>query len=329
MTHTLSTVPIWRAIQRENFVRLKPLMDFLQLDLSLRKELIEPPNFALNLPKRLAEKIEKNTLTDPILRQFVPLKFELDNHPEFVLDPVEDQNFREQTRLLQKYRGRALLLTTSACAMHCRYCFRQNLDYGLIEDFSYELERIKEDTSIHEVILSGGDPLSLSDEKLSSLLEKLESFDHVTKIRFHTRFPIGIPERITPSFLSLLSQKRVQFFFVFHINHPKELDEDVLRAIAQIRNLGHITLNQAVLLKGVNDNNETQLELHQILCNHGILPYYLHQLDRVQGAAHFEVEPQRGHKIIEYLRSHLPGYGVPRYVQEIPHKPNKMPMRED
>ncbi len=321
-----SSLPSWRAIQKENFVYLKPLLDFLELSLKQREEIAVQSNFTLNLPRRLAEKIKKGSLDDPILKQFVPLKLEHEINSKFILDPVQDNLFRPETRLLQKYKGRALLLTTSACAMHCRYCFRQNLDYGDVENFSKELYFIKNDSSLHEVFLSGGEPLSLSDQKLNYLLNEIEEFSHITKIRFHTRFPIGIPERIDDSFLKLLKDRRLKFYFVFHINHPKELDKEILYKISLLQNLGALTLNQAVLLKGINDSFETQLELHKVFIDAGILPYYLHQLDRVRGTSHFEVDQGKGHKIMEYLRANLPGYGVPTYVQEIPQKPNKTPL---
>ncbi len=210
--------------------------------------------------------------------------------------------------------------------MHCRYCFRQNFDYGDSSDFSNELARIEKDTSLHEIILSGGDPLSLGDRKLKQLLDQIEKIPHITKVRFHTRFPIGIPERLDADFLELLNNRRYKVYFVFHINHAKELDREIIAAISNLQKLGVITLNQAVLLKGINDNYETQQELHLALVDCGILPYYLHQLDRVEGAAHFEVNPDKGRKIIQHLRSHLPGYAVPSYVQEIPKEPNKTPL---
>jgi len=243
-----------------------------------------------------------------------------------LLDPVGDEQARKSTRLLKKYSGRALLISTPACAMHCRYCFRQNFDYQKSESFTEEIDILRSDTSIHEVILSGGDPLSLSDEKLRILLDQLEGISHIKKIRFHTRFLLGIPERVDSSFLSILKDRRVQLYFVFHINHPKEIDEDLLYSAKKLRESGGILLNQSVLLKGVNDSCKTQLELHQALIDGGILPYYLHQLDRVAGTAHFEVDPDRGREIIEYLQIHLPGYGVPRYFQEIPNQPNKTPL---
>ncbi|MFI5333617.1 MAG: KamA family radical SAM protein, partial [Chlamydiales bacterium] len=218
-----------------------------------------------------------------------------------------------------KYEGRALLLTTAACAMNCRFCFRRNFDYQENESFfEQELQAIEKNTSLSEIILSGGDPLSLSDEKLDALLEKLAKIPHLKRLRFHTRFPIGIPERIDTSFLDLLKRSHLQIFFVIHCNHPNELDEDIFAALKEIQKLGIPVLNQNVLLKGVNDDAKTLETLMRTLADHGILPYYLNQLDRVQGAAHFEVEEKKGQALMAEIARSLSGYTVPHYVREIP-----------
>lgn len=316
---------LWREMQRTSFTQLKPLLDFLEIPLDQRKQFVGS-SFPINVPIRLAEKMEKRNPRDPLFLQFVPLRHELEVKSGFELDPIQDEQFRSSKRLLKKYKGRALLLATSACAMHCRYCFRQNFDYDKASDFSSELELIRCDESIHEVILSGGDPLSLSDEKLKELIDAIESIPHVTKLRFHSRFIVGIPQRVDDSFLSILENRRLQVYFILHINHPKELDCDVIHAVKRLRPVVAATMNQSVLLQGINDNFETQLELCESLVNSGIIPYYLHQLDKVEGAAHFEVSIERGHRIIQYLREHLPGYAVPKYVREIPHHTSKTPL---
>lgn len=317
------SAPLWRQVQKQNFKDVDQLCDFLEMDNSLREKLVKRSAFSLNLPKRLALKIQKNTLDDPILRQFVAFNEESFINPSFKEDPVNDEAFRKKGRLLHKYQGRALLVTTGACAMHCRYCFRKNFEYGGMPSFEEELKILKEDSSISEIILSGGDPLSLSNENLKKLIAELESIDHLKRLRFHTRFPIGIPERIDDEFLELLKNTRFQVWFVIHCNHFLELDDDVLASLKKIMMLGVPVLNQAVLLKDVNDNFECLKTLFETLTNHGILPYYLHQLDPVQGAMHFEVSIQEGLKLIERLKGHLPGYGVPKYVQEIPFASSK------
>lgn len=311
---------MWRQIQKNNFRSLTQLADFLEIPF---EALNTSPHFPLNLPRRLAEKMEKGKLADPLLRQFVPLKEEGEKTPGFTLDPVEDSRFCKTPKLLQKYQGRALLLSTSACAMHCRYCFRQNFEYAKKDPFESELDELRQNPEIHEVILSGGDPLSLADRDLESLLTNLEAIPHLKIIRFHTRFPIGIPERITPAFCALLEKAKKQIIFVLHANHPKELDEDVLGALKQIP---HPLLLQSVLLKGVNDHFETLKSLYEKAISHGIIPYYLHQLDPVSGAAHFAVESSIGVNLIEKLRSNLPGYAVPRFVAEVPGALHKTPL---
>lgn len=321
---TSETIPLWRQIQRQNFTRLGALADYLELEPALREKLLARPRFALNLPLRLAEKIEKNTLEDPILRQFIPLQDELDFSSGFPADPVQDARFRKTKKLLHKYKGRALLVTTSACAMHCRYCFRQNFPYETAEKgFEEELKAIREDESLSEIILSGGDPLSLSDAALGSLLNDLDAIPHLKRIRFHTRFPIGIPERIDAPFLSQLRSLRKQLFFVIHCNHPRELDGDTFSALKKIQLLGIPVLNQSVLLKGVNDSEETLLALSEALLDAGVMPYYLHELDPVQGSAHFAVPQERGRELVRHVQENLSGFGVPRLAREEPGRLSK------
>lgn len=314
----------WRQIQRENFNQWKPLVEFLQLDAENAREVLHKCDFPLNLPRRLAEKIEKNNLDDPILRQFVPLQEEKVATSAFCADPVGDSLSQKTTKLLHKYVGRALLLCSSACAMHCRFCFRQKFPYETEQKlFGPELDLIAQDSTLEEIILSGGDPLSLSDQMLGDLLHDLSSIPHVQRIRFHTRFPIGIPERIDASFLAILTRTKAQIIFTVHINHPKELDKEVIDRLKKIQKLGIPVLNQAVLLKGVNDNLLTLKSLFETLINAGIIPYYLHQLDQVQGSAHFKVDEEIGLYLLEQLRASLPGYAIPQYVREIAGRPSK------
>ena len=316
---SLLTAPKWRQIQRSNFVSWESLLDYLELN---GKRVSTA--FPLNLPLRLAQKIQKGNLKDPILLQFLPSSNEHIQNKSFSQDPVSDQAMRRSEKLLHKYQGRALLLCSSACAMHCRYCFRQNYPYETnTKDFDHELTIIQNDPTIKEIILSGGDPLSLSDSRLHELITLLDAIPHLNLLRFHTRFPIGIPERITPEFLKLLSSIRLQTIFVIHINHSNELDADIRGALKKIQRLGIPILTQTVLLKDINDQMIVLKTLFEKLINVGIIPYYLHQLDRVQGAGHFEVPKERGIKLIQELRKTLPGYAVPQYVQEIPGKTSK------
>lgn len=313
----------WRAILRKNFTRVEALADFLELNEQQRAQLIAFPGFPIQVPLRLAQKMAKGTLDDPLVRQFLPLLQEKQMHPQFALDPVCDASFQKESKLLRKYEGRVLLVCTSACAMHCRYCFRQNFAYSSSKGFEEELTLIEQDESIQEVILSGGDPLSLSDETLGQILGRLAKLPHIRRIRFHTRFPIGIPERIDEGFLNLMASLPQQIYFIIHCNHSRELDQEIFDRLRALQRLGCIILNQAVLLKGVNDDAGTLQELAEQLVNQGIIFYYLHQLDRVQGAAHFEVEEERGCSLIAEITKQLPGYAVPKYVREVAGEPHK------
>ena len=315
---------LWKHILRNNFTKIQELATYLELTEEQVLEIDTAPTFLLNLPQRLAAKIEKGTLDDPIFKQFVPLKKENLKTPGFVLDPVQDVQFRKEAKLLHKYEGRALIVSTSACAMHCRYCFRKNFPYETnTPDFEKELAIIERDSTITEVLLSGGDPLSLSNRTLQELLSRLGDIPHLKRLRFHTRFPIGIPERIDASFLATLKEFPKQIWFVIHSNHPREFDDDVWHALKEIQKLGIPVLNQSVLLQGINDHPDILEELSATLIDHGVSPYYLHQLDRVQGTSHFEVAELQGREIVTELQKRLPGYAVPRYVQEIPGEPSK------
>ncbi|MEI8125022.1 MAG: KamA family radical SAM protein [Parachlamydiaceae bacterium] len=320
-------MPQWKKILQCNFTRVDKLADFLELSDWQKTQLLVKPRFVLNIPLRLAAKMTKGTLDDPLFKQFVSTIAESISSPEFQDDPVGDIPCRKSDKLLHKYQGRVLLVCTSACAMHCRYCFRQHFDYVNSDKlFETELRIIGEDPSINEVILSGGDPLSLDDRILGSLIARIAAIPHITKLRFHTRFPIGIPERIDEAFLTLLRDSRLQFWFIVHVNHPKELDTDVLHALKKIQKLGIPVLNQSVLLRGVNDDADVLTELCQKLVDNGIHPYYIHQLDKVNGAAHFEVSEDHGKELMNILLTKLPGYAIPRYVKEISGEPSKTPI---
>jgi EF-P beta-lysylation protein EpmB len=315
----------WRQIQLQNFTSWDKLAIFLKWPEKDKEKILKKAIFPLNLPLRLAQKAETNSLQDPILKQFLPSLEEQTSPANFSLDPVQDKNFQKaNSKLLHKYKGRALLITTSACVMNCRFCFRKNFAYEeLGKDFSEELEIIRKDSSLKEIILSGGDPLSLSDASLEKLLQDLDRIPHIQRIRFHSRFPIGIPERIDDAFLNILSSMQKQVVFVLHVNHPKELDNDIYQAMKRLQKIGIPILSQSVLLQGVNNSVEILQELFENLSDHGIIPYYLHQLDRVQGAAHFEVPEEEGKQLMKELSTRVSGYALPRYVKEEAGKPSK------
>lgn len=316
----------WQEIARESFKSIDALADFLQWDPSLRKKIFGRKGFPFLLPKRLASKIAKNTWDDPILKQFLPVFEEGEDKAGFSEDPVQDIAFRKEDKLLQKYTGRALLITTSACAMHCRYCFRQNFPYQTESGFEKELETLREDTSLEEVILSGGDPLSLSNRRLKDLLFSIDEIPHIKRIRLHSRFPVGIPERIDEELLDIFKSLKKQLYLVVHINHKNECDKELFAALKLARVAGAVVLNQSVLLAGVNDDKKTLLDLSKTLVDNGILPYYIHQLDPVKGSSRFFVDEEKGKALVCSLSNDLSGYAVPRYVKEIPGRSSKTPV---
>ncbi|MBA3604119.1 MAG: KamA family radical SAM protein [Parachlamydiaceae bacterium] len=325
---TFKPIPLWKQLLRTNFVRWNKLAEFLELSEDQCSLIDVKPHFSLNLPLRLASKIPKGTIDDPIFKQFIPTMHEKESFALFFNDPTCDITHQKTPKLLQKYDGRALLICTSACAMHCRYCFRQNYPYETSQGhaFELELEEISRDTALREIILSGGDPLSLSDDVLQSLLRRLSVIPHIRRIRFHTRFPMGIPERIDEAFLKILGGIQKQLWFVIHANHSNEFDQDIWLKLKEIQKLGIPVLCQSVLLQGINDDVDALKRLCEDLVDHGVLPYYLHQLDRVQGAAHFEVTQEKGLWLVEQLRKQLSGYAVPLYVQEISGELSKTPL---
>jgi EF-P beta-lysylation protein EpmB len=309
----------WRMEQRKGFSSPLAIADFLELSGEMRARVIQRKDFPLHIPLRIAEKMPKGCISNPLALQFLPLDDELKGGG--MVDPVGDMGSQKCDALLHKYEGRALLLTTGACAMHCRYCFRQNYPYQSSIDEAIAL--IGKDSSIKEVILSGGDPLSLSDKSLKDIMLALEAISHVKIIRFHTRFLVGIPERVTAKFLDMLDKCSKQVVFVLHVNCVEELDEVIFGALDQIRALNIPVLTQSVLLKGVNDSKPALYDLFWKLSTRGVIPYYLHQLDRVKGSLHFEVPKDKGFALIKSLRDCLPGYAVPLFVQEIEGKPSK------
>jgi EF-P beta-lysylation protein EpmB len=286
--------------------------------------------FPVFAPLSYVERMRPGDPHDPLLRQVLPLADELTDAVGFSADPVGDQSAGIAPRLLQKYSGRVLLLTTGTCAVHCRYCFRREYPYASpihpSPDWDVAIGAIAGDASIHEVLLSGGDPLTLTDPVLSRLVGELASIPHLQRIRVHTRLPIVIPQRVTESLLDWLLGTRLSPVMVIHANHAQELNDVVGQALRKLVSAGVPVLNQAVLLRHVNDTLADQVALGERLVNLGVFPYYLHQLDRVRGAAHFEVPVAEGRELIRALRSRLPGYAVPRYVQEVAGEAHKRPL---
>lgn len=306
--------------------------------LGLPTELLGPARaaaaqFGLRVPRSYLARIRPGDPDDPLLRQVLPLGQELTPAAGFVSDPVGERDALRAPALLQKYHGRALIITTSACAVHCRYCFRRDFPYSSMTGesaagprWSAALDELAADATIEEVILSGGDPLSLSDERLATLTDALSGIAHIQRIRVHTRTPIVLPARVDEGLTAWLRGVRRPMVLVLHSNHPHELDEEVLEACSRLREAGAVLLNQSVLLKGVNDDPGVLAELSRRLFDAGVLPYYLHVLDRVRGAAHFDIADERARQIAGALAALLPGYLVPRLVREAHGAPAKVPL---
>ncbi|MCH8829131.1 MAG: EF-P beta-lysylation protein EpmB [Planctomycetes bacterium] len=303
--------------------------------LQLPAEFVEPAiraarGFPLVVPESYLRRIEPGNSADPLLLQVLPVIDEEIPTPDFQFDALQEADSRLAPGLLQKYAGRALMIVTGVCAVHCRYCFRRHYPYETeprrLDEWGPALAAITADVSLREVLLSGGDPLTLSDRRLSILCERLDSIPHLTRLRIHTRLPIVLPSRVTEELIAMLTSLRLRPIIVVHANSPREIAGDCADALRRLVQSGMTVLNQSVLLRRINDNADALTELCERLIDLGVLPYYLHQLDRVQGTAHFEVAESRGREIIRELRRRLPGYAVPRYVREIPGEPYKVPL---
>lgn len=277
--------------------------------------------FPVFVTESFLRKMRPRDWNDPLLRQVYIAAAENEYRSGFEIDAVGDLASAKQDGILQKYHGRALLIMTGACAIHCRYCFRRHFPYSsgpkTQQDWEYAIAELERDPSLHEIILSGGDPLMQTDRRLAWLVRRLEQNSNLKTIRLHTRLPIVLPSRVTEQLLTIIERSSTEVVIVVHANHPNEIDEQVVTSLQLLRDSGAILLNQSVLLAGINDDAHVLEELSHRLFQAGVLPYYLHQLDRVHGAAHFEVEISRGLELIRQLESRLPGYLVPKYVQEI------------
>ncbi len=286
--------------------------------------------FPLRVTESYLSRIRPGDPQDPLLLQILPKGDELLAVEGFGRNPVGDQQAMAVPGLLHKYHGRCLLIATAACALHCRYCFRRHFPYQESRLDSLSLQRaldyITADNTLEEVILSGGDPLSLSDQRLEELISQLESISHVKRLRIHTRQPVALPSRITNPLLSLLTRSRLQIVMVLHFNHANEFNQEVATAMERLANSRITLLNQSVLLKGVNDRVDILKKLSNTLFDNGIIPYYIHLLDKVAGAAHFDIKENEAKMLLEKLRAELPGYLVPQLVRETPGEPNKTPV---
>jgi EF-P beta-lysylation protein EpmB len=322
--------PDWRELWRDAITDARELLQ--AVGLADRTDLLPPDDagFALRVPRGFVARMRRNDPTDPLLLQVLPQRAEHELVEGFTNDAVGDMAAKAGHGLLHKYDGRALLIASGSCAVNCRYCFRRHFPYGeeiaAASQWREALALVEADTSIRELILSGGDPLALATHKLEELTHALAGLPYVIRLRIHTRLPVVLPERIDDAFVAWFAALPLQKVIVLHANHANEFDAKVDAACARLREAGATVLNQSVLLRGVNDDASTLAALSERMFASGVLPYYLHQLDRVQGAAHFEVDDRRALALMDDLRARLPGYLVPRLVREVGGDASKRPV---
>jgi EF-P beta-lysylation protein EpmB len=323
----------WQTDMAQAITSADELVHTLGLDPSLvAPARVAAEKFGLRVPLGYVARMRRGDANDPLLRQVLPIAAEGDVLPDYGPDPLGESSAKRAPGLLQKYRGRALLITTSACAIHCRYCFRREFPYsdqasqslGQSPRFREALDEIASDPSLEEIILSGGDPLSLSDSRLASLTDELAKIPHIRRLRLHTRQPVVLPSRVDAGLLAWLERLPWPVVFVLHSNHANEIDETVRAACARLKKHGATLLNQTVLLKGINDDAGVLADLSSALFEAGVLPYYLHVLDRVSGAAHFDLPEARAQELAGELAARMPGYLVPRLVREVEGAPAKL-----
>ncbi|MBV6550041.1 EF-P beta-lysylation protein EpmB [Acinetobacter sp. UGAL515B_02] len=308
------------------------LLDQLEIcsDALLSGAILASKSFKLRVPRAFVGKMRKGDPLDPLLLQVLPHHLELEEHPEFVTDPLGEEAANQLPGVLHKYQSRFLLTLTGACAVHCRYCFRRHFPYQenlpKQDDWPQIKAYIEQNPHINEVILSGGDPLTLSNRKLKLWIERLESLQQVKILRIHSRVPVVIPQRLDTELLEILKSTRLRIIMVIHANHAAELDDQTCAYLEKLSQHGITALNQAVLLKGVNDDAQTLIELSQRLFDARVMPYYLHVLDKVKGAQHFDLSGSKIDEIYHDILAGLPGYIVPKLVREIAGEKNKTPL---
>ncbi|WED44693.1 EF-P beta-lysylation protein EpmB [Legionella cardiaca] len=316
----------WQKILAQGFATVNELLEFLSLPLTLGSTAAEK-TFKTRVPRGFVARMQPGNPKDPLLLQVLATNEELEQIEGFISDPLAENAAILKSGLMHKYQGRVLLTLTGVCAINCRYCFRRHFPYqdnnpGR-EGWRAVLNYIRENNSIREVILSGGDPLLATNSVIKEFLQQLEGITHVQTLRFHTRVPVVLPERIDEEFLGLLNISRLRKVIVVHSNHANELDKSVEQVCVALRQAGCHLLNQSVLLKGVNDDVDSLVALSEKLFNCGVLPYYLHLLDKVSGAAHFDIPMETALAIYRQLQKKLPGYLLPRLAREEPGKESK------
>jgi EF-P beta-lysylation protein EpmB len=323
--------PLWQRLLADAITRPAELLEALSIDPALPALDAERlKGFPLRVPRGFVARMRASDVDDPLFRQVWPSFREADEVPGYGVDAVGDLAKLKGGGLIHKYRGRALVIATGACAINCRYCFRRHFPYAEAlaarDHWRATLAALDADPSIEEVILSGGDPLALADDKLAEFVAALDARPWIRRLRLHTRLPVVLPERVDERLTGWLAATRLQTVVVLHANHASEFDAAVDAACARLKAAGATLLNQAVLLAGINDSTDAQARLSERLFAAGVLPYYLHVLDRVAGTAHFDVDDSRAQGLMRELAAQLPGYLVPRLVREIAGEPAKTPL---
>ena len=321
----------WRQVLAQSLRSSQQLLTELELQVTdFPDGLSKALQFPVLVPRPFVARMRKGDPHDPLLLQVLPQAAEEQLHPGFTFDPLAEQDTNVQAGLIHKYHGRVLLLAASGCAVNCRYCFRRHFPYNENRlargQWQSALHYIAQDASISEVILSGGDPLMLQDEHLAELVEQIAEIAHVQRLRIHSRLPVVIAERLTEQLTNILTRTRLRSSLVLHVNHPHELTPEHAQRLAKMHQAGVTLLNQTVLLKGVNDSAEVLIELSEQLFNQHILPYYLHVLDKVQGAQHFDVSSAEAYALYQQMLAKLPGYLVPKLVREEAGQAHKTPL---
>ncbi len=321
----------WQKQISEAITDINELLTVLELT-HLQDKFYQPQGFGLKIPRSFVSKMEVGNAQDPLFLQVMPNKKALMKQVGYITDPLAEAEHNPNKGILHKYKSRVLLTVTGTCAVHCRYCFRQHFDYGANTPKSNQINDviayINHHPEVNEVIFSGGDPFSLSNRRLTDWLTQLTKLKQIKTIRFHTRLPIVIPNRIDDELTEILGnfRQKVNLVMVLHVNHANEIDKTSASYFDKLKQAGITLLSQTVLLANINDDVATQVSLNQKLFDFGVLPYYLHVLDKVEGAAYFDMSEQKAIKLYWQMLTELPGFLIPRLVREVADKPYKVPI---
>lgn len=326
----LSVEPLWQKELKTGFSRPKELLAFLNIE-EAYTDIDEDARrlFPMRVPRPFARLMVEGNRLDPLLLQVLPVADEFEKVAGFVTDPLQEQN-NAVPGLLHKYRSRVLIIFKGGCAVNCRYCFRRHFPYQENQvnktQLNQHLKYVRDNKEINEVILSGGDPLMAKDETIDWFITELEQIPHIRRLRIHTRLPVVIPSRVTNTLASRLAQSPLKVVVVLHINHANEIGSELIEKCQQMRENNITLLNQAVLLKGINDTLDTQVALQEALFEADILPYYLHLFDKVEGASHFYLNDDVALELYKDMMAALPGFLLPKLVREIGGETSKTPV---